>query len=225
MRAFRHAAELGYTHIETDVQATSDGVAVLFHDTTLDRCTDGRGVVSKMKWRDLRAVRIAGTDRIVRLEELFEELPHVRVNLDPKTDAAAGSLVDAVRATQTIERVCVCSFSDRRTRKIRRRLGESLCVGAGPLGVARLLAASWRLPVGTTLDFHVAQVPLRSAAIPIVREGVLAAAHRHDVAVHVWTIDDEAEMHRLLDMGVDGIMTDQPEVLRQVMIDRGHWTA
>ena len=223
MRAFRNAASLGFTHIETDIQATADGVAVVFHDTTLDRVTDGHGRLDELPWSRARSALVDGSDPIVRLDELLEELPDARLNLDPKCDAAIEPLAAAVQRAGAIDRICVCSFSDRRTRRIRRLLGESLCTGAGRLGVAKLMAASWGLPVGNDLEYQVAQVPLRTRAIPIVRPLMLAAAHHRDVAVHVWTIDDETEMHRLLDIGVDGIMTDQPAVLRRVMIDRGHW--
>lgn len=225
MRAFHNAAALGFTHIETDVQATADGVALAFHDDTLDRATDGKGKISRLTWREVRSARVGGAERIVRLDELLEELPDIRLNLDPKSDAAVEPLVSAVRRAAAIERVCVCSFSDRRTRRVRAQLGASLCTGAGTLGVARLLAASWRLPAGPRLDFHAAQVPLRAKGLRILTPGFLAAARKRAIAVHVWTIDDANEMHRLLDLGVDGIMTDRPEVLRQVMISRGHWRA
>ena len=223
MRAFRNAVSLGYTHVETDVQATADGVAVVVHDDTLDRATDGQGVIGEMTWRQVRTARVGGTDPIVRLEELFEEFPRTRINLDPKTDAAVGPLVAAIGRARAIDRVCVYSFSDRRTTLVRRLLGDGLCVGAGPKGVARLLAASRGIPLGWTLDFHAAQVPVRNRRLTIVTPRLLAAARRYGVAVHVWTINDAGEMRRLLDMGVDGIMTDEPELLREVMIERGQW--
>ena len=224
MRAFRNATKLGFTYLETDVRSTADGVAVLFHDAALDRITDGRGRVDRLKWRQTRTALVGGTDRIVRLDELLEELPEARLNLDPKSDDAVEPLVSVVRRAGAVDRVCVCSFSDRRTRRVRRLLGESLCVGGGPVGIAKLVAASWRLPVGADLGYHAAQVPLYAKSVPVVRPGLLVAARRRGIAVHVWTIDDEAEMHRLFDLGVDGIMTDRPEVLRKVMIDRGHWS-
>ena len=225
LRAFRHAVDLGFTHVETDVHATADGVAVAFHDDSLDRVTDSRGAVGDLAWSEVRRARVAGTDPILLLDELLEELPDTRINIDPKSDAAVGPLVEVLRRADAVDRVCVCSFSDRRTRRVRDQIGDRLCVGAGPGGIARLLAASARLPTPGPLDYHAAQVPVRSKGLTIVRPAVVAAAHRHGVAVHVWTIDDPAEMHRLLDMGVDGIMTDRPAVLRQVMIDRGHWSA
>lgn len=225
LRAFRHAVDLGYTHVETDVHATADGVAVAFHDDSLDRVTDGSGVVGDLPWSHVRQARVAGTDPIMLLDELLEELPDTRINIDPKSDAAVEPLVEVLRRTGAVERVCVCSFSDRRTRRVRDRTGASLCVGAGPRGIARLLAASARVTAPASFDFHAAQVPVRSKGLTLVRPAVLDVAHRHGVAVHVWTIDEPAEMHRLLDMGVDGIMTDRPSVLRRVMIERGHWEA
>ncbi len=224
LRAFRHAVSLGFTHVETDVHATADGVAVAFHDDSLDRVTEGRGAIAEMPWQQVRHALVNGTDPILRLDELLEALPGTRINLDPKSDAAVEPLVEVLKRSDAVERVCVCSFSDRRTERTRGMLGPSLCVGAGPGGVLRLIAATARLPVPRSLDFHVAQVPVTARGVRIVRRSVVEAAHRHGADVHVWTIDDPAEMHRLLDLGVDGIMTDRPERLRQVMIDRGHWS-
>ena len=165
LRAFRHAVDLGYTHVETDVHATADGVAVAFHDDALDRVTDSRGVVGELAWSEVRRARVAGTDPILRLDELLEELPDTRINIDPKSDAAVGPLVDVLRRAGAADRVCVCSFSDRRTQRVRDRIGDSLCVGAGPRGIARLLAASARLPAPGSLDYHAAQVPVRSKGL------------------------------------------------------------
>ncbi len=231
LRAFCHAVSLGFTHIETDVHATADGVAVAFHDDALERVTNGRGAVGELSWQQIRQYKVNGTDPIVRLDELLEALPDTRINLDPKSDAAVEPLVDTVRRLDAVERVCVCSFSDQRTRRVKALLGPSLCVGAGPRGVLRLMTAAAQLRVSRHLrasrafDFQVAQVPLRARGIKVVNRSLIEAAHRHGVDVHVWTIDDPTEMHALLDLGVDGIMTDQPEQLRRVMIKRGHWSA
>lgn len=227
LRAFRHAASLGFTHLETDVHATSDGVAVAFHDDALDRVTDSQGVVSELPWRTVRRALVGGTDPVLRLEELLEELPGARFNIDPKSDAAVEPLVEVLKRQRAVDRVCVCSFSGRRTRRVRQRLGEGLCVGAAPVDVVRLLLDASPLPFRAPgeIDAHAAQVPVRSRGLTIVRPAVIEAAHQRGIALHVWTIDDPGEMHRLLDMGVDGIMTDRPQALRQVMTDRGLWPA
>lgn len=226
MRAFAHAASLGFTHMETDVRATADGVAVVFHDATLDRATDGSGPIAALNWREVRRARVAGADPVLRLEELLEEMPEARFNIDPKADRAVGPLVEAIGRTQSLERVCVSSFSDRRTRRVRDRIGPGLCVGAGPRAVLRLMVARWPLPWPAPVGppaCHAAQVPVRMRGLTVVTPGFVETAHRAGLVVHVWTVDDPDEMHRLLDMGVDGIMTDRPETLRRVMIERGHW--
>lgn len=224
MRAFAQAVDLGFTHLETDVHATSDGVVVTFHDDDLDRVTDGSGAVSSLAWRDLQSLRVAGTDPIPRLEEVLETFPSSRVNLDPKDDHVVEPLIELLARLDCLERVCVCSFSDRRTRRIRDALGPDLCVGAGPRAVIRLVSGSLGLPLGAP-DCQAAQVPVRMRGLTIVRPRFIEIAHRNDIAVHVWTVDAAGEMHRLLDLGVDGIMTDRPTVLRQVMLDRGLWSA
>lgn len=221
-KAFRHAADLGFVHLETDVHATADGVAVVFHDESLDRVTDRSGLIREMPYSRLRKARVAGTEEIMRLDDLLAAFPAQRFNLDPKHGSAVEPLAEALTRSAALDRVCVCSFSSARTRRAKRLLGPGLCTGAGPREVAAALARSWRisLPLG---GVDVLQVPLRSGGLPVVGKRLLAAAHRAGIQVHVWTVDDPAEMHRLLDMGVDGLMTDEPEVLKDVYQQRGHW--
>ncbi len=221
-RAFRHAVGLGFTHLETDVHVTADGVAIAFHDESLDRVTDREGTVADLPWSEVRRARVSGTDEIMRLDDLLAAFPDTRVNLDPKHDAAVEPLADALRATDAVERVCVCSFDDARTEQVRSIVGRDLCVGAGPRTIAALVLRSFRLPARVQ-QVHVAQVPLKHGRVPIVRRGFVDAAHRLGIHVHVWTIDERSEMERLLDLGVDGLMTDRPETLRDVFADRGLW--
>jgi len=221
-RAFRHAVELGFTHLETDVHVTADGVAIAFHDESLDRVTDREGTIAELPWSEVRRARVSGTDEIMRLDDLLAAFPDTRINLDPKHDAAVEPLAAALRATDAVERVCVCSFDDERTERVRSIVGPELCVGAGPRTITALVLRSLRLPVRVPA-VHVAQVPLKHGRVPIVRRGFVNAAHRLGIQVHVWTIDERAEMERLLDLGVDGLMTDRPETLRDVFAERGLW--
>ncbi len=219
MKAFAHAVELGFTHLETDVHVTADGVAIAFHDEVLDRVTDRRGTVAELPWREVRRALIAGSEPVVRLDELLGSFPEVYVNLDPKHDAAVEPLVEVVARTNALERICLGSFSDRRLAELRRRLGPRVCTSAGPRGVARLVARSRGLPVPVP-DVACVQVPVRSGPATIVTPRFVATAHRHGLQVHVWTIDEPDEMVRLLDLGVDGIMTDRPAVLLEVIAGR-----
>jgi glycerophosphoryl diester phosphodiesterase len=222
MPAFEGAVALGYRYVETDVHVTSDGVLLAFHDDVLDRVTDGLGRIGDLPWRDVRRVLVDGREPIPTLEDVLGTWPEVRVNIDPKHDAAVQPLVDVLRRTGSISRVCVGAFSDRRLGRIRRLAGSALCTALGPTGVARLRAASYGVPVGA-LPAPCAQVPVRKQGVPIVDRRFVAAAHRRAMAVHVWTIDDAAEMERLLDLGVDGIMTDRPAVLKDVLQRRNQW--
>jgi glycerophosphoryl diester phosphodiesterase len=225
MRAFQHAVDLGYRYIETDVHATIDGVLVAFHDDTLDRVTDRRGVIGELPWAEVRQARVGdGDDRIPRLEDLLGTWPDVRVNIDPKHDASVTPLVEVLTRTAAFDRVCVGAFSDRRLARFRRLTGDRVCTSMGPGDVARLRAASYGVPVGRfAAACACAQVPTLAARRPLVDRRFVDAAHHRGLQVHVWTIDEAGEMERLLDLGVDGIMTDSPAVLKAVLERRQAW--
>lgn len=221
MRAFEHAVSLGYTYLETDARITADGVVLAFHDSHLRRLTGRAGAVSDLTWRDLADARVGG-EPIPRMEEVLAAWPHVRVNIDPKQDAAVAPLAEVIRRAGATARVCLASFSGRRLAQSRRLLGPDLCTSLGPLGIVRLRVASLGMPVGA-VPAACTQVPLSSGRIPIVDERFVATAHDRGMQVHVWTCDDRAEMHRLLELGVDGLMTDRPTLLKDVLTARGQW--
>jgi len=224
MPAFEHAVRLGYRYLETDAHVTADGVLIAFHDDRLDRVTDRTGVIAELPWSEVKQARVGGREPIPLLEDLLTAWPDVRVNIDPKHDGAAEPLAAAIVRTQTVDRVCVGAFSDRRIEVVRSLVGPGLCTSMGPREVAQLVAASRGLPGGSRLRSPCAQVPANQGRMPLVTPRFVATAHRLGVQVHVWTIDDAAEMTRLLDLGVDGIMTDRPQVLKDVLTDRSEWS-
>lgn len=223
MPAFEHAVGLGYRYLETDVHLTSDGVLLAFHDDRLDRVTDGWGKVSDQPWSQIREVRVDGREPIPLLEDLLDTFPEARVNIDPKHDAAVEPLAEVIRRTGAVDRVCIGAFSDRRLARIRKLVGPALCVSMGPKQVARLVAASRGLPGGGGVTAPCAQVPTDQGRIPLVTSRFVTEAHRRGIQVHVWTIDDRAEIDRLLDLGVDGIMTDRPQELKDALTARSLW--
>ncbi|MBO0729421.1 MAG: hypothetical protein J2P57_09195, partial [Acidimicrobiaceae bacterium] len=164
---------------------------------------------------------------VLRLDETLAAWPDVRWNLDPKADSAVAGLVGAVRQAGALDRVCVTSFSDRRLRWVRKALGPGLCAAMGTAAVAALRASSYAPSAAmlraTFSAYGAVQVPLRWKGVQLVDERFLSAAHRAGLALHVWTIDDESVMRRLLALGVDGIMSDAPTVLRAVLSERGEW--
>lgn len=216
--AFRHAVELGYVYLETDVHATSDGVLVAFHDTDLSRTCGRPGTIGELPISEVAAALVDGREPIPRFEELLEEFPEARFNIDCKADSAVGPLVESIERLGCLDRICLGSFSDRRLRRLRRELGDGLCSSFGPAQVSSLVFTG-RVPWGG----QVAQVPVKAGPVTVVTERTVAAAHRRGLQVHVWTIDDHDEMHRLLDLGVDGIMTDHPARLKDVFSARGIW--
>lgn len=227
MAAFAAAVELGYRYVETDVHATRDGVAVAFHDDTLDRVTDGRGRIVDLDWATVTRARIAGSEPVPRLEDLLGTWPGLRVNVDVKSAHAIGPLVSAIERTRAHDRVCVASFSDARRRAVERALSRPVTTSAGTGTAARFrLAVAARRTRGAASALATVdglQVPERHQRIPVVTAATVAAAHAAGRFVHVWTVNDAADMVRLLDLGVDGIVSDRADVLRDVLVARGAW--
>jgi glycerophosphoryl diester phosphodiesterase len=223
--AFRHAIHEGFHYLETDVHATSDGVVVVHHDPMLDRTTDSSGMIGELPWQTVRQAKIGGREPVSRLEDLLEELPGALLNIDVKVERAIEPLVNVLRRTNSFHRVCVASFSEARLVKVRKRAGEGLLTSMGIGAIARLWAAG-RLPGALFRRARyqrIAQVPVRHGRITVVDRKLIAAAQQRGIEVHVWTVDEPGQMHELLDLGVDGLMTDRPDVLKNVLRERGGW--
>ncbi len=225
LAAFRAAVAMGYRYLETDVHATSDGVLLAFHDTILERVTDGVGSVASQPYAVIRSLRVGGAEAIPRFDDLLEELPGTRINVDVKAGPAIGPLVATIRAHSAVDRVCVASFSERRLRAVRRALGPRLATAAGQVGTAGLVLAPRLVSRWLATPAPVLQVPeivpVRGRTLRIVSPALVERAHRLGKHVHVWTVDEPAAMERLLDWGVDGIISDRIDVLRDVLAARG----
>lgn len=224
LHAFRSAVEYGYRYLETDVHTSSDGVLFSFHDNTLDRVTDGRGAPEALPWHELSRLRVAGTDPIVTMDELFETLPEARFNIDLKVARAVEPLARAIDAHRAHDRVCVGSFSQARLSAFRRLAGRRVATSVGAPGIAlRAYAPGVRRLVrspGVAL-----QIPVRAwhDRLPVVTRGLVRSAHQAGRVVHVWTVNEADEMHRLIDLGVDGLVSDRIDVMRDVLIERDLW--
>ena len=228
MAAFAAAVALGFRYVETDTRVTSDGVALAFHDDRLDRVTDRAGRLVDLAWSEVSLARIRGSEPIPRLDELLGAWPDLRVNVDVKSGAALTATLAAIRRTHAENRVCLAAFSDLRLRRIRDLVGPDVCTALGPGEVARLAAAA-RSParfstrLAAQIGGRCVQVPPRLGRVPVVTADLLSLAHRLGLAVHVWTVNRRSEMTELLDLGVDGIISDEAETLRDVLLARGAW--
>lgn len=220
-RAFEHAVGLGYAYLETDAHATADGVLVAFHDKTLDRVTDRTGAIAALPASEVAAARIGGTDPIPRLEDLLGAWPDVRFNIDVKDAPAARPLAELIRRAAAWDRICVTSFSAARLAATRRLLDRPVCMATSPAGAAALrsgVPGRMLAPAFARRSVRCAQLPIGLATAPLIRR-----AHEAGLQVHVWTVNDAGLMAGLLDLGADGIMTDQTELLRDVLAGRGQW--
>ncbi|MFD4393682.1 glycerophosphodiester phosphodiesterase [Kitasatospora sp. NPDC058478] len=247
LAAFAAAVALGYRYLETDVHATRDGALVAFHDTRLDRVTDRTGAVAELPWDTVRQARIGGTEPVPLLEDLLDAFPGARFNVDVKAAAAVGPLVETIRRTGAWDRVCVGGFSDSRLAAVRAAAGPRLATSLGPREVARLRLRSLAGPLlrgrgerersgarfgapfagarsGASFAGVCAQVPERHRGVRVVDRAFVRAAHRLGLQVHVWTVDDPTRIRALLGLGVDGIMADRIDVLRDVLGERGCWS-
>ncbi len=183
--------------------------------------------MAETSWSELRAARVGGREPILRFEELLLTFPQARINVEPKTDAAVGPLVAAIRQQGALDRVCIGSFADRRLAAVRVALGAGACTSLGTGEVASLRAAAWGVRPFLALlarrPGRCVQVPMRGYGIGLVDSRLVRTAHDLGLPVHVWTINEPVDMNRLLDLGVDGLMSDRPALLREVLRARGVW--
>lgn len=221
LEAFRDAVRRGFGFIETDVRCSADGTVWVIHDETLTRLTGSRASTAHLHDEQLTLERLDDRSPFARLAEVLTELPDVRFNIDIKSDDAVAPTCSLLSSMGAVDRVCLAAFSHRRLRRIRHLL-PAVATGASSLEVALVkllppgLLAVLGLPRADCL-----QVPVAAGRITVANARFIARAHRLGLPVHVWTVDDAAEMHRLLDLGVDGIMTDRTDILAEVLADRG----
>ncbi len=231
MEAFEGAVGLGYRYLEIDVRLTSDDVVVVFHDSHLDRVTNGTGDISQWSLGDLRRLDAAwffdparnyplrGTGvRIPTLDELFATYPDAHINIDLKGPSLEWAVYDLIRRHDREDRTLIGSFVDFRLGRFRRVSAGTVATSAGPSRALAMWAAS--RAGATSGGKEIAyQVPFEHPLLRLDQKYV-DAVHASGSQVHAWTVNDAVTMHRLLDMGVDGIVTDRPDVLNTVVEER-----
>lgn len=216
VEAFSAAVAAGCGHLETDARSTSDGVAVAFHDATLERLTGERRLVRSLRWRDLATVRVGGGCVVPRLDDVLAAFPGVRFPIDVKDSLAVAATARAVQGADAVDRVCIGSFSERRLRATVALLGPRVCFSLGPRGVASVLRT---VHLGQPLRrvAPCAQLPIRLGPVAVCTPSVVSACRRAGMPVYAWTVNDPSDMRALLEMGVDGVVTDDLPTLMAML--------
>lgn len=218
--AFAHALALGVTHIETDVHASADGVAVIAHDPDLRRVEGRPQRVAELTVAQLARLDLGEGQHMPTLAEALEAFPDARFNIDLKSADAVTPAVEAIEAARAHDRVLLTSFSERRRRAALAQLPGIATSASGPRFAAALLASVVRGgPVvrAALRGLHAVQIPTRAIGLDTVSPARIRAFHAAGVEVHVWTINEQIEMRRLLDLGVDGIVTDRADRALEVI--------
>ena len=231
MAAFQGAVDLGYRYLEIDVRRTLDGIVIVFHDADFDRLTNGTGAVDEWTWKGVKRLDAAWSFsaahgyplrsegvRVPSLDELFTTFPDLHINVDLKSPGLEWRVYDLITRHKRAERTLVGAFSDLRIGRFRRVARGGVATAAGPTRAVAMWLAS---RVGaTSRGPEVAyQVPFEH---PLLRldQRYVDAVHASGAHLHAWTVNDAATMNRLLNMGVDGIVTDRPDVLNDVIEER-----
>ncbi len=237
LEAFRLAVESGAGGLELDVHMTRDGEIVVLHDPTVDRTTEGTGPVSGMSLSEVRRLdagyRFASDGAhpyrgkgvlVPTLAEVFREFPEVVVNMDIKEHRPGfeEAVLREIWAAGAGGRTLVASWDFGTIRRFRRLSGGRVPTAASRFEIGAFYVSS-RLRLERLLRpaYDALQVPVRHRGLELVTRRFLDAAHDRGVRVDAWTIDEAGEMRRLLDLGVDGIMSDRPGVLEEVLRERG----
>jgi glycerophosphoryl diester phosphodiesterase len=220
--AFEHAVKLGYAYLETDARATNDGVLLAFHDPDLKRVTGLPGELATMPYRKIASARVHGKERIPLIEDLLGAWPELRFNIDVKHVTSVRPLADVLKRTAAWDRVCVTSFSGTRLRMARAALDRPVCMAVTPKISAALRYARWS---SAAMAARIARSGYQCAQIPgwIANPSFIRHAKEVGLHIHVWTLNTKADMDRVLEMGADGIMTDDIILLRELLTERGQW--
>jgi glycerophosphoryl diester phosphodiesterase len=220
--AFEYAVKLGYAYLETDARSTSDGALLAFHDKTLDRVTDSSGQVSSMTYQQVSAARIGGKEPIPLIEDLLGTFSDLRFNIDLKDSGTIESLARVLKRTAAWDRVCVTSFSGRRLLAAQKILERPVCLAVTPAAIAAVRYAGFP---GRAMAARLARSGAQCAQVPrqIATREFIRRSHELGLHVHVWTLNTREEIEHALDLGADGVMTDDVVLLRDILIERGQW--
>ncbi len=222
LKSFMRAYEIGYKYLETDVHLSKDGYLVAFHDESLDRVTNKSGYIKDLSLTDIKKAKIHDVEEIPLLVDLLENLPECFFNIDCKSDDTVIPLINLIKKYSLLDRVCIGSFSQKRINFIRKSLGPNVKTSMGPNEIlfAKILC---NLSVGINFKSTYASLPMKRYGFKLLDKKYIKFLKKNNQKVIAWTINDESEMRLLIKRGVDGIMTDNILLLKNILIEENKW--
>ena len=221
LEAFEKSINLGYQYIETDVQHTKDNRLVIFHDNDLKRICNLDVKISDLSFAELQGYKIFNKHKVPLLSEVLNTWSNVYFNIDPKTEKSAYLLLDELKKQKNLNRFCVGSFNSESLNIMRDGLKNKLCTSMSQDEVINFFINRF-LPFFNN-NAPCLQIPMYFYGVKIVTKNLVEHVHNSGKKIHVWTINDESEMKTLIDYGVDGIMTDRPKKLKDILQERLLW--
>lgn len=217
LASFAYAQSIGCKYIETDVQVSLDGIPYIFHDESLERITGIKSIFSSITSSEIDKIRIFKDHPIPKLDTALKEFPELFFQIDLKTDLVAIPALEVIKKNNAEKRVCIASFNSNRLKQVKENYPE-MCLSMGPKEVAKLLLASFGLFKGE-IPGDCLQVPIYSHGIKVVTKRFIKFVQSKNLKIMVWTINDKKTLKKLINMNVDGIITDTPKLLTELLND------
>ena len=215
IESFEYSIELGSSYIETDVQLSSNGIPYIFHDDDLKRLFGKNIIFNSLHSDEIDELILFDKYKIPTLESTLQKFPDTFFQIDVKTDEVVLPTMEVIKKTNSTDKVCIASFSSKRLKQVR-SLYPEICLSMGPFEVMKLLLASFGL-YRKKVTGNCLQIPIYQYGIKLVTKRFINYIHSIGLKIHVWTINDEDTMQKLIDLGVDGIITDRPKTLKDLL--------
>ena len=215
LESFDYSKSLGCKFIETDVQVSADGIPYIFHDDDLKRVLNMSSRFDSLSSQEIDKLKIFDQYRIPKLEEALNEFPDISFQIDFKTDEVVAPALDVIKKTKSFERICVASFNSERLKRVRSTYPD-LCISMGPNEVIKTLISSFGLYKGA-IDGDCLQIPIRYYGVRVVTKRFVKYLKSRGLKIMVWTINDVKTFEYLIELKVDGIITDKPKLLFETL--------
>ena len=215
LESFEYAIDLGSTYIETDVQLSADGIPFIFHDDDLLRLLGKDLLFNTLHSEEINQLRLFDSYQIPTLEAALKKFPNAFFQIDIKTDEVATPTMQVIKELGAFNRICIASFSSKRLKLVKEHYPET-CLSMGPIEVLKLFLSSFGL-YKKTIQGDCLQIPIYQYGIKLVTKRFVKFVQSLGLKIHVWTINDEETMQELINLGVNGIITDKPKLLKEVL--------